>query len=62
MGGGSSFIFCWRVGAVRVGNAVNEVGRLFFKPLTDLSQPWTIFLRVGASGDKNCNSSKTGSC
>ena len=34
----------------------------FFKPVTDLSQPWTIFFRVGASGDKNCNSSKTGSC
>ena len=34
----------------------------FFKPLPDLSQPWTIFLRVGASGDKNCDSSKTGSC
>ena len=34
----------------------------FFKPLTDLSQPWTIFLWVGASGDKNCNSRKTGSC
>jgi len=35
---------------------------VFFKPVTDLSQPWTIFFRVGASGDKNCNSSKTGSC
>ena len=29
LGGGSSFIFCWRVGAERVGNAVHEVGRFF---------------------------------
>jgi len=62
LGGGSSFIFCWRVGAERIGNAVHEVGRLFFQTSYGFVTAVDYLLRVGASGDKNCNSSKTGSC